>query len=203
MPSKREVQHFLYWAKKYDAVIIVTPPKWSFPNPYLRSSGISIEKNVGTVHLPAQARRKEIIPAIFHPIRALQLQLIYYSLSEHWILIGNSNRLEHFNNPVPVERPAKRGRGGKSNKQDSGSFCLPAFFILFIIGLITVIVPIAQKTVLNLTPHPFATVSHSFLDAGTFRAIDTTRAGKTALLYRPTAMQTTFSDAGLRLSADR
>ena len=198
---------FSLLGKKYDAVIIVYTSEVELSEPLFEIVRyIDREKPLGRFIFLPKLDGKEIIPAIFHPIRALQLQLIYYSLSEPLdTQLGEFEQdWSNFNNPVPVERPAKRGRGGREQQAGFGLILSASFFILFIIGLITVIVPIAQKTVLNLTPTPIRPpAATAFWMQDSFRAIDTNTRWQEQHYYTgQQAMQTTFSDAGLRLSAD-
>jgi hypothetical protein len=152
---------------------------------------------------------KEIIPPIFHPIRALQVRLFYYSpsvQSPHALqaqLAAFKEDWRKFIEPAPLAQPGRYGAGRGSRQAGFGLILLASIFILFLVGLITVLIPTAQKTILPPTPtslHPPAAAAFWLQES--FQNSNMTTRWQTQHYYSgKQALQTKFSSAGLRLFA--
>jgi len=196
--------------KNYDAVIIVYTPAVEFSGTLFEIVRyIDQNKPLGRFIFLPKTDGKEIIPPIFHPIRALQFRLFYYSLS------GDSpNHLEaqlvafqvdwhKFIDPNPVEPTGKRSKRGGSRQAGFGLILLASILILFLTGLITIILSTLPKPLFTPTPtsiRPPAAIAFWLQES--FQTIDTTTRWQEQHYYTgQQAIQTTFSGAALRLSA--
>jgi hypothetical protein len=192
--------------KKFDAVVIVYTAEVELSERLFEIVRfIEREKPLGRFIFLPSSGGKEVIPSIFHPIRALQLQLFYYSPSVplEACLAEFEEGWSKFMRPVQVEASAKRGRGNRVRQAGFGLILSASIFILFMVGIIAEIVPIAQKSVLNLTPTaicpPAAT---AFWLRETFQPVDTTTRWQEQHYYSgKQALITEQSVSGLRLSA--
>jgi hypothetical protein len=157
------------------------------------------------IFLPRNAG-KEIIPPIFHPIRALQLQLFYYDQPEEL-----EARLEQFKqewgkfvNPIRVEQAGNPKDRVHKHQTGFGFMLFASILILVLAGLIAEIIPRIPKVVLNLTPTAIRppTASAFWLNES-FQNIDTSTRWQEQHYYRgKQPMQTRFSETGLTLMAD-
>jgi len=192
--------------KKYDAVVIFYSAEVELSERLFEIVRyIEREKPLGRFIFLPKSGGKEIIPPIFHPIRALQLQLFFYSPDEppEAYLAEFEQDWSKFVNPVQSDQSRKRGKGSRARQAGFGLILFASISILFLAGLIAEIVPIAQKTVLHLTPTairpPAAT---TFWLQESFQLVDTSSRWQEQHYYTgKQALKTEFSDAGLRLSA--
>jgi hypothetical protein len=194
-------------SKKYDAVVIVFTAEVELSERlYEIVRYVEREKPLGRFIFLPKSGGKEIIPPIFHPIRALQLQLFYYSPGEP--LDSQLGEFEQdwsqFVQPVRVEQPGKKGARGRTRQAGFGLILLASIFALVAVGLITIIAPIIPDMVLRLTPTPIhPPAATAFWLQETFRAEDTTTRWQEQHYYTgKQALQTEFLDSGLRLSAE-
>jgi len=192
--------------KKYDAVVIFCTAEVELCDPLFEIVRyIDREKPLGRFIFLPKSDGKEIIPPILHPIRALQLQLFYYSSGETMQarLADFEQDWGNFVNPGQGGKSGKKDKGGQTRQAGFGLILIASIFILLATGLITVIVPIAQKAVLSLTPTairpPAAT---AFWLQESFQSVDTSTRWQEQHYYTgKQAIQTEFVDSGLRLSA--
>jgi hypothetical protein len=150
--------------KPYDAVVILYTAAVEFSNTLFQIVRmIDQKKPAGRFIFLPKKDGKEIIPPIFHPIRALQLRLFYYpaagqpDLHLEAQLSAFKEEWQKFIKPIPVERSANLGRKRRFNPIGFGLVLTASILILFLAGLLSVIIPIAQKSILSATPtslHP-------------------------------------------------
>ena len=192
--------------KNYDAVIILYTPAVEFSSTLFEIVRyIELKRPLGRFIFLPKTSGKEVIPPIFHPIRVLQLRLLFYSTPGHL-----DTQLEDFRqdwnkflHPVPVKQPGNRGRGRRPRQAGFGFILLASILILFLAGLIAVIIPIVPKPFFSPTPTSIRPpAAAAFWLQESFHAIDTTTRWQMQHYYTGLqAMQATFTGAGLRLSA--
>jgi hypothetical protein len=201
---------FSHENKDYAAIIIVYSPAVELSGILFEIVRfIDLKRPAGRFFFLPKTGDKEIIPPIFHPIRALQLRLYYYSplaQSPHGLeaqLAAFKEDWRKLIEPAPLEQPGQRGARRGSRQAGFGLILLASIFILFLVGLITVLIPTAQKTILPPTPtsiHPQAAAAFWLQES--FQNPDTTTRWQEQHYYTgQQPMQSTFSSAGLRLSA--
>jgi hypothetical protein len=196
--------------KDFDAVIILYTPAVELSSILFEVvRNIDQKKPAGRFIFLPKTDGKEIIPPIFHPIRALQLQLIYYSLSgqaPHDLgahLVAFKDDWKKFINPIPVDGHGSRGKAVGRNPVGFGLILIVSILILFLAGLIAVLIPTAKATLLKPTPtslHPPAAAAYWLKES--FQTIDTTTLWQEKHYYTgQQALQAKLSETGLRLSA--
>jgi hypothetical protein len=196
--------------ESFDVVIIVYTPAVEFSTTLFEIVRYIDQKRPSGrfIFLP-KTGGKEIIPSIFHPIRTLQLRLFYYPLSGQPLnlldahLAAFKEQWKKFSEPIPVEKSGKRSKKGRYNQVGFGLVLIVSILILFLVGLISVIVPIAGRSILSPTPtslRPPAVAAFWLQES--FESLDTTTRWQEQHYYTGRqAIQTTFSSSGLRLSA--
>ncbi len=193
--------------KKYDAVVIVYTSETGlseFLFEIVRT--IEREKPLGRFIFLPKSSGKEIIPAIFHPIRALQLQLFFYDATDPLeARLGDFELAwSRFVNPARNEQPARGVKSGRTSQAGFGFILSASIFILFMVGLITKIAPIIPNVVANPTPTTVRpAVATAFWLQETFQSVDTATRWQEQHYYTgKQALKMEFQDSGLRLSAE-
>jgi hypothetical protein len=196
--------------KSYDAIIIIYTPALALSSSLFEIvNHIDQKRPIGRfIFLPGTSG-KEIMPPIFHPIRLLQLRLYTYSISEP---PPNSfeTQLEAFKDdwmkflePNPGKQPDRRGKGVGFNVIRIGLVLIILTIIIILIWRITLLLPIFIRQLHPPTPTSIQppTVTAFWLQES-FQTIDTTTRWQVQHFYTGhQAMQTSFSEEGLRLSA--
>jgi hypothetical protein len=196
--------------KNYDAVIIIyTSAVESSAVLFEMVQYLEQKRPSGRFIFLPRTDGKEIIPPIFHPIRLMQLRLFYYPLSGQPTLQlegqlpAFQEEWNKFTQPIPIEGSSKRNQAGRSNQIGFGLVLIVSILILFLVGLISVIVPIAKKSILSPAPtslHP--PVATAFWLQESFKNIDTSALWQDRHYYTgQQALQTKFSGSGINLSA--
>jgi hypothetical protein len=196
--------------RNYSAIIIVFTPEVELSAIlYEIVHNIDQNKPPGRFIFLPMTGGKEIFPPVFHPIRALQLRLYYYLSGQ------SSNHLEtqlmafnldwqKFYLPVQDQPRRRRGSNASSRHAGFGFILLASFLILFLVGLIAVLIPTVQRTILPAAPtSPHSPVASVFWLQESFKNLDTTARWQKQHYYNgQQPIQTTFSSTGMRLSAD-
>jgi len=188
-------------AKQFDAVVIVYTPEVELSKSLFEIIRcIDRDKPPGRFIFLPRSDGKAIIPAIFHPIRALQLRLFYYSTLND--LGTQIPAFEHswslFVNPVAVGQSDKKGR-----QAGFGLIVFVSSLILILVGLIAEILPIIPPIVSKPTPTPIhPPTALAFWLQQSFQNIDTSTVWHEQHYYTgKQALQSAYSNHGLRLSA--
>ena len=122
--------------KKYAAVVIVYTPEVELSECLFEIMRyIDREKPPGRFIFLPKSDGKAIIPPIFHPIRALQLQLFYYSKIEDLEvpLPAFENAWGKNVNPDVDKLPGEKG--GRVRQAGFGLILFVSILILFLVGL--------------------------------------------------------------------
>jgi len=143
----------------YEAVIILYTPQVEFSETLFQVIQYTGQRKPRGrfIFLPT-SNGKEVIPVIFHSIRLLQLHLFYYTPAAQTPqplesqLAAFKIEWNKFNPSPRVPETGTRGRADRSRAAGFGLILLASILILFLAGLIAVVIPAAQRTLILPTP---------------------------------------------------